>query len=85
MSISTFSSREFNQKASEVKRATENGPVFITHRGEVAHVLLTFEEFQKLSGTSDSIIDCLAMPEAAEIEFDPPKLGNGLFRPEEFD
>ena len=38
MTITTLSSREFNQGASEAKRAANNGPVFITDRGKPAHV-----------------------------------------------
>ena len=36
-----FTAREFNQDASRVKRASKDGPVFITDRGKPAHVLMT--------------------------------------------
>ena len=49
MTITTISSREFNQEASRVKRATANGPVFITDRGQPSHVLLTIEEYLKIT------------------------------------
>ncbi len=62
MTITTLSSREFNQHASEAKKAARNGPVFITDRGRPAHVLLTIEEYQKMTGELASIIDMLAMP-----------------------
>jgi hypothetical protein len=45
---------------------------------------LTVEEYQKLSNDKESILDLLAMPEAAEIEFNPPKLGDNIFRPADF-
>lgn len=73
MSITTFSSREFNQDTSGAKRAASQGPVFITDRGKPAHVLLTFEQYQRLSTSSQSIIDMLGMSE--EVEFEPPKAG----------
>ncbi len=60
MAITTFSSREFNQKTSEAKKAAENGPVFITDRGRTAHVLITFDEYERLSGKRGSILDRLA-------------------------
>ncbi|HAF87834.1 MAG: hypothetical protein CMF38_02095 [Legionellaceae bacterium] len=41
MAITTFSSREFNQDVSKIKKATTQGPVFITDRGHLAHVLLS--------------------------------------------
>lgn len=74
MSVTTLSSREFNQDTSRAKKATQGGPVFITDRGRLAHVLLSAEDYQRLAGTSTSIIDLLAMPHADEIEFNPPRL-----------
>lgn len=67
----TFSSREFNQKPSEAKKATAEGPVFITDRGAPRHVLMTIEDYYRLTGGS-SIVDLLAMPGTDDIEFDPP-------------
>lgn len=84
MAITTFSSREFNQDRSRAKRASKKGPVFITDRGQPAHVLLSIEEYRKLSGKRENILDRLAMPEAAEIDFEPPRLRGRLFRPADF-
>jgi len=70
-----LSSREFNQDTSGAKRAADQGPVFITDRGRPAHVLLTIEEYQRLTGGSGSIVDMLALPGVEEIEFEPPKMG----------
>lgn len=74
MTITTMSSREFNQGASEAKRAASKGPVFITDRGRPAHVLLSFEEYQRLTKQRRNIADALAMPGTADIEFDPPRV-----------
>lgn len=73
MTITTISSRQFNQGASEAKRAASNGPVFITDRGRPAHVLMTFEDYQRLTKQRRNIADALAMPDIAGIEFDPPR------------
>lgn len=81
MTITTLSSREFNQDTSRAKQAASRGPVFITDRGRPAHVLLTIEEYQKLAGCSTSIVDQLAMPGVEDIEFDPPRLSGGSPRP----
>lgn len=43
VTITTVSSREFNQDVSGAKRAASKGPVVITDRGRPAHVLLTIE------------------------------------------
>lgn len=85
MSITTVTSREFNHDVSKIKRAALNGPVFITDRGHPAHVLLTIEDYQKLTKIKESIIDLLAMPNAADIDFEPTKLKQKIYRPEDFD
>jgi prevent-host-death family protein len=74
MTITTLSSREFNQAASGAKRAANNGPVFITDRGRPAHVLMRFEDYQRLTGQRRNIADALAMPGIADIEFEPPRV-----------
>ena len=81
MTITTLSSREFNQDTSRAKKAAQDGPVFITDRGRPAHVLLTIEAYQKLTGGEASIVDLLAMPGVEDIEFDPPRLRGPLTRP----
>lgn len=75
MTITTVSSREFNQDASGAKRAASKGPVVITDRGRPAHVLLTIEAYQKLTQKTASIADLLAMPGVADIAFEVPRLG----------
>jgi prevent-host-death family protein len=73
MPITTLSSREFNQDTSRAKKAAAEGPVFITDRGKPAHVLLSIEEYQRITANNRSIVDALSMPGLAEIEFDPPR------------
>ena len=84
MSITTFSSREFNQDVSKIKKAAAKGPVFITDRGHTAHVLLAIDDYLELTKTQESIVDLLAMPHSTDIEFEPPKY-NKMYRSEEFD
>lgn len=78
MSITTLSSREFNQDTSRAKKAAKRGPVFITDRGRPAHVLLTIADYQKITGKHETILDLLAMPGVAEVEFEPPRLRRKL-------
>lgn len=75
MIITTFSSRQFNQDLARAKKAAKLGPVFVTDRGKPAHVLLSIDDYRKLSAQQASIIDLLAMPGAAEIEFEPEPVG----------
>jgi hypothetical protein len=55
--------------------------VFITDRGRPAHVLLSIEEYQRITNKRKSIIDLIAMPDADLVEFDPPRLGGEIFKP----
>ncbi len=73
MAITTLSSREFNQDTSRAKKASSAGPVFITDRGKPAHVLLSIEEYRRLSSQRRNIVDALSMPGLADIEFDTPR------------
>lgn len=81
MAITRLSSREFNQDTSKAKRAAKRGPVFITDRGRLSHVLLAAEEYQRITAEHKSVADLLAMPEAAEIVFEPPQLKGNLHEP----
>ena len=81
MTITTLSSREFNRDTSKAKKATEKGPVFITDRGRPAHVLLSIEDYQRITGNQTSIVELLAMPDADQIDFEPPRLSGQLYRP----
>ena len=73
MTITTLSSRELNQDVSRAKKAAKNGPVFITDRGKPAHVLLSIEEYQRLTGKHRNIIEALSMPGIADIEVELPR------------
>lgn len=53
----TFSSREFNQDTGRAKKAAADGPVFITDRGRPAHVLLSIEDYQKLTRDGNDLTD----------------------------
>ena len=79
MTITTLSGREFNQDASRAKRAAKDGPVFITDRGKPAHVLLTYDDYQRLSGNQMSLADALAGP--GDFDFEPPHLRGKIARP----
>lgn len=79
MPITTLSSREFNQDASRAKKAANSGPVFITDRGKPAHVLLSIEEYRRLTGGQLTLAEALAQPDAPDFEFTPPRVG-GLYR-----
>jgi hypothetical protein len=74
MTITTMTSREFNQDTGRAKIAAKSGPVFITDRDRPAHVLLTFEDYERLAGKHGSIIDLLGQPDGvAAVPYEPPQ------------
>jgi prevent-host-death family protein len=73
MTITTLSSREFNQDASKAKKAAKAGPVFITDRGRPAHVLLTFADYQSITGGRAKIADMLAISGIDDTAFQTPQ------------
>jgi len=74
MTIVTMTSREFNQSASEAKKASLNGPVFITDRGKPSHVLLSIEEYRKLTGGVTTLAEALAQEDSTDVEFEAPRV-----------
>lgn len=81
MTTTTLTSREFNQDTSRAKKAARRGPVFITDRGRPAHVLLSIEEYRRLTGGTLSLAEALAQPGDGDFDFEPPRLRGGLFKP----
>ena len=77
----TLTSREFNQDSGGAKRAAEEGPVYITDRGRPAHVLLSIDEYRRLTEPGASIVDLIAMRADANIEFERTRLD---LRPADF-
>lgn len=84
MTITTVSSREFNQDVTRAKRAAEHGPVFITDRGKPAHVLLSIEEYRRLTDKRRNLVEALSMPGLADIEVEFPR-SRELARPADFE
>ncbi|MFC6445323.1 type II toxin-antitoxin system Phd/YefM family antitoxin [Shinella zoogloeoides] len=80
MTITTVSSREFQQNANQAQKAARSGPVFITNRGRTAHVLLSYEEYQRITGGRRSIVEALSMPGLEDTELEIPR-GHTLPRP----
>lgn len=70
----TLSSREFNQDTSGAKKACLSGPVFITDRGKPSHVLMLYEDYQRVMGRQKNILDLVGMKAAGDIDFEPAKI-----------
>lgn len=73
MAVTTLPSHEFDQDTSRATLAARTGPVYITDQGRPAYVLLTFEDYQRLTGRG-SIVDLLGLPAGVEdTELETPR------------
>ena len=72
--MSTLTSRELNHDVSSAKKAAQSGPVIITDRGKPSHVLMTYDDFNRLSGKRRSLIETLSMAGLSEIDFSPERV-----------
>lgn len=79
MPATTLSSREFNQDTGRAKKAAQNGPVFITDRGKPAHVLLSIDDYRKLTGRELSLAEAVGQTAVPDFEFMPPR-AQGIVR-----
>ncbi len=76
MAVHTFSSRDFTRDVSAAKRATDDGPVFITDRGRPAFALLKIDDYYRIVGQSEpTLLDVMdAIPGGDDIDFAAPRL-----------
>ena len=74
--MATITSRDFNQDVGRAKRAADRAPVIITDRGRPAYVLMRHDAYRRMVDRGPSLADVLADPETADIDFDPPRIGN---------
>jgi prevent-host-death family protein len=68
--MTTLTSRELNQDIGRAKREAKKGPVFITDRGRPAHVLLSIEDYERLTKPRRTLAEALYMPGMADIDID---------------
>ncbi len=68
-----ITSREFNRDVSAAKRAAQHGPVTITDHGRPSHVLLSAEEYDRLSHASEKLGDRLWARGTEDIDLELPE------------
>jgi len=85
-------SRDFNREPSRVKKAALQGPVVVTERGEPSMVVMSYAEYQRLTGNGRTLYDLMAslpeLPDTPEIEETFEEINRrrkDLFRPIDFD
>lgn len=57
MNFTTISSHALHQNPSGARKAANDGPVVITDRGRPSHVLITIEEYRKITGDNQGIVE----------------------------
>lgn len=65
--MATVSAREFNQDLAAAKRTATSEPVIITDRGQPSHVLLSFEQYRRLTVDQKSIVDWLSADDEVDL------------------
>lgn len=83
--ISTVTSREFNQNISKAQRQAHQAPVIITNRGKPDLVLLSYEEYQRMTGKKQTLLEAIGNHDAAFIDFEPMREPAIVARPVDFD
>ncbi|MDY7106744.1 MAG: type II toxin-antitoxin system prevent-host-death family antitoxin [Actinomycetota bacterium] len=81
----TMTSREFNHDTGVAKKAAARGPVVITDRGRPSHVLLSYEDYERLASGTPRLTELLSRtPGVGAIDFEVPERDE-LAEPARFD
>jgi hypothetical protein len=73
--MTTMTSREFSHDTSAAKRAAHAGPVFVTTRGRVTHVLLDVDDYRSPAESRMSALASLQTDDGIDLmAFIPPRV-----------
>lgn len=70
MQPATFTSRDFNQNPSRIKRAAKDGTVIITERDRPDLVVMSYSAYTDLTGKRSTFLERIAMPDVPIIDLD---------------
>ena len=73
--MTELSAREFNRDVSAAKRAADAEAVVITDHGRPSHVLMSFAEYERLTGAAIDLADWLALDIEVDLEHEPLEIG----------
>ncbi|HEY7298518.1 MAG TPA: hypothetical protein VH684_11330 [Xanthobacteraceae bacterium] len=79
MTVTMLPSHKFDQDVGGAKRAANSGPVIITDDGKPVYVLLSHDVYRQL--LAPTLREMVAQPESDNINFDPPRMSENMFRP----
>jgi prevent-host-death family protein len=70
--MTSITSRELNRDVSAAKRAASDGPVTITDHGRPTHVLMTADEYARLTTAAEKFGRRLYMSGADDVDLELP-------------
>lgn len=79
--MTTVPATDFNRNPSYVKRLAADGPVVVTERDRPTLVVLTYEDYEKITSAPSGFGTLLQMDEDIDIDFE--EMGIGI-EPEDF-
>jgi hypothetical protein len=79
MTVTRLSSHKFNEDVGAAKRAADSGPVIITDGDKPAYVFLSHDLYSRLLGPT--LREMVTQPGGDDIEFEPSRLSDEIFRP----
>ncbi|MGO4536043.1 type II toxin-antitoxin system Phd/YefM family antitoxin [Leifsonia sp. 2MCAF36] len=71
--MAIITARAFNQDTSAAKRSAASEPLIITDRGEPSFVLLTYAEYERLSGRQRNIVEMLRQDTRGDFDYEFPR------------
>ena len=80
----TISNEEFSLNPGRATEASAGGPVFVTDGGKPTYVLLSIDDFRRLTHASENIVELISENSPDAIEFEPPRLLQSTIRPPDF-
>jgi prevent-host-death family protein len=75
IAVTELSAREFNRDVSAAKRAADVEAVVITDHGRPSHVLMSYAEYERLTGGAIDLADWLALDIEVDLEHEPLEIG----------
>lgn len=80
-----LTSREFNHDLARAKRAAREAPVVISDRGKPDLVLMSVQEYRRLSDRPDGFLERIGCRDMADVDFQEDRHPNSSLRSVDFD
>ncbi|MGP9722745.1 type II toxin-antitoxin system Phd/YefM family antitoxin [Corynebacterium sp. AOP40-9SA-29] len=68
--MATVPATEFNRSPSQIKRLTADGPVIVTERERPTLVVLSYEDYERITATPSGLGTWLQMDEDTDLDID---------------